>query len=596
MSATIHLHLRAARDRVIDLLGLGETHPLQDPEIDNTRLMVPFEQTARIPIDPGQSDAEYALYSRDEALIADTDAARGTGATTFLETPPIVEDVTYKIRARKLYSERQRAAFLHRTATVKVGLDASLEARILAPPIDPLIENPADTLPRIIDDSQSVEVEIDDAQEGVDYRLVDTRGSEEIVLSTPDVGGLGPGQVTRLPSVPLTEDTEIRIRATKTFDPAEKRETQTALLDIVLPLAVRADRTAGVSALPLVIGFGAGAAITVAGSRESTAYRLFHRPLADADFVYGDAGDEVLKVAVEGQPDVQVPPPPDLGQDPEGYRALGEWQTGNGGDLRLPIEALADDTLLIVQAAKAHWRPWTSVVQLAQAALILVEPDPAVDLALAIPVAAASMSGRLTVRGGRPGVFYTFRRGATGDEREPPAYFHQLDASNPVENKGLGLLRIEGDLAVTRDPRPEALPPEVPLAELRPPAPQLEIGSISTLDIELHVRAMKARTRVAVPLGRVAAVPAPPVIRFEAAVVAAGTPARILVVASVVGERYEPFLDGVSVEQGRHGNGEDLVFLTDPVSRTTTFEVHVARPGDPGLAVTRIVRLTVKVE
>jgi len=198
----------------------------------------------------------------------------------------------------------------------------------------------------------------------------------------------------------------------------------------------------------------------------------------------------------------------------------------------------------------------------------------------------------VTASGGRPGVFYTLRRGATGADRLPPAYFHQLDASNPVDNKGVGLLRIEGDFALARDPE---TPPQGPLAEARPPAPLLEIGSITTLDVELHVRAMKARTRVTVPLERFAAVPKPPEIRFEVDPVAAGTVARILVVASVVGDRYEPFLDGVSVKQGRLGNGDDLVFLTDPVNETTTFEVRITRPDDPGLPVTRILRLTVNV-
>ncbi len=75
----------------------------------------------------------------------------------------------------------------------------------------------------------------------------------------------------------------------------------------------------------------------------------------------------------------------------------------------------------------------------------------------------------------------------------------------------------------------------------------------------------------------------------------AGTRARILVPDSVVGERYQPFLDGVAVRQAKNGNGGELVFRTDPIEADTTFEVRVPRPGDPGIPVTRAVALTASV-
>jgi hypothetical protein len=591
--ATTHHHVRAARDRVIDLLGLGETYPLQDPEIRDEKLTVPVEETAKIPIAPGQSDAEFGLYSRDEKPVDGAVAVRGTGGVTLLETPPIIEDVTYKVLARKLDSQRQ--AWLHETPTIKVGLDASLGARILSSLLDPRIENPGDALPRITDYRQPVEVEVDDGQEGVDYQLVEVRDAGEVELSASDVGGLGPDKSIVLQSLPLAEDTRIRIRATKTFDQADERDPQSTLLDIVLPLAVRADRGAEVTAGAPVIPFGASTPVTIAGSQESAEYRLWGRTLADADFVYGDAGSDLLRVAVEGQPDVQVLPPPDLGGVPEGYRALGEWQPGNGSDLHFDVGPLEEDTVVIAQARKTHWDDGTSLVQLAQAAVALVEPDPTVELALEVPVTARTMKEQVSVAGGDPGVFYILRRGATGADREPPAYFHQLDPAHPDQNKGVGLLRIEGDFVLARDPGPQGQPPEGVPPDARPPTPLLDFGR-GSLDLELHVRAMKARTRVAAELSRAATVIAPPEIRLEEETVDAGSPARILVIASRPGDFYQPFLDGVAIKRGLHGNGDSLVFVTGPVTTETTFEVYITRRDDPGLAVTRIVSLTLKVQ
>ncbi|MEM8964328.1 MAG: hypothetical protein AAGD38_22775, partial [Acidobacteriota bacterium] len=587
-----HHHVRATRDRVIDLLGVGQTHPLQDPEVGD--LKVPFGQTAKILIVPGQSDVNYELRESDDLSVPAFADAEGTGATTVLETPPITEDVTYSILAYKR-DDPGRSAWLHQTATVRVGLDTSLSARIDARPLDPSHSNPADTAPRIVDFGTSVDVEIDDAQEGVDYRLVEERDGGEIELSIADVGGLGPDTRIVLRSRPMVEDTSIRIRATRAFDAADGGATASELLEIELPLAVRAHLAAEVTAVSSVIPLGASTMIAVADTQTNAEYRLWGRTLADSDFVYGDPDGDVLEISVDGEPDVMVPPPPsDLGVIPRGYVSLGDWRPGDGGELRLDTMRLDDDTLVIVQARKTHWDVGESLVQLARAAVVLTEPDATVALALTVPVTPRTMSGRIGVTGGVPGVFYTLRRGATGADREPPAYFHQLDPADPEENKGVGLLRIEGDFALAREPRPEGKVPTGVPPFVRPPEPLLEFGG-NALDLEIHIRAMKARTRVSVELSRVATIAEPPDIRFEEEVVNTGTPARILVLASRVGERYEPFLDGVSVKRARHGNGEDLVFVTEPVVTDTTFEVHIDRPGDLGLPVTRIFQLTVTV-
>ena len=589
-----HVQVRAARDRLIDLLGFGQTHPLQDLSVRDEKLKVPFGDPAKVPIDASQADVRYQLRDKDatedEETVPCDGGQPGTGGTLELTTPPIDEDVTFKIFACKPHSGRW--AWLDQTATVKVGLDTALAARILhAPLLDPRIEDPVDTDPRIVDFGTSVTVQVDDAQEGVDYRLVRILADEsQETVSVEDVLGLGPDQVIELTTRPMNADLEIRISAIKTFDPALGLPPEEAILDIALPLAVRADTSLTVAIEPAPIRtFGADATTVIAATQPSASYQLYLRTLSDRDFVYIDPGAETLEVPVAGEPTVHVTPPQLLGDGtPAGFAAHGEPQQGDGGELRLTTPALADDSVVIVRANKVHAAGGESSVWLAQAVVALVEPDPDRNLALELPVAASTTTGRVLVTGGQPGVFYHFRRGQTGAERDPPAYFHQLDADDPEQNKGIDQLRIAGDFVLVRDPLPGTI------SDGRPPPPLLELGSLP-LDIALHLRAVKARTRVSVPLNRTAEIPTPPDIHFEEEVIEPGNEARMLVIASRVGEKYQPFLAGEPLKLARHGNGGDLVFLTGPLDQDTTFDMHVMRPEGPGLSVTRVFRLTVRV-
>ena len=148
-STRSRIQVRGSRDRLIDLLGLGLTYPLQDPEVDDSKLKVPYEDVAHVPVDPGQEDVEFVLHTRNETSVEGAESVPGTGELTLLKTPPITEGVTYKIYAKKI--ESGLATHLHETAKVVVGLDVILNARIHAPLLEPEAENPVDTAPRIID-------------------------------------------------------------------------------------------------------------------------------------------------------------------------------------------------------------------------------------------------------------------------------------------------------------------------------------------------------------------------------------------------------------------------------------------------------------
>src|SRR5436853_94978 len=92
------------------------------------------------------------------------------------------------------------------------------------------------------------------------------RAPTEVVLSAADVRGNL--HTITLRTGPIYEDVDIRIRATKTFDPSEHRATQTALLDAVLPLRVRANTALAVALAPTPIGgFGQPATVKIANTQ-----------------------------------------------------------------------------------------------------------------------------------------------------------------------------------------------------------------------------------------------------------------------------------------------------------------------------------------
>ena len=262
--------------------------------------------------------------------------------------------------------------------------------------------------------------------------------------------------------------------------------------------------------------------------------------------------------------------------------------------LNLTVPAVIEDCLVIVEARKLHGPDNTpSSVQLQQAALVLAQPNPNPALALEASVQGNALPGPLMVSGGDPGVFYYFRIGNTGSEIVPPAYFHKVDASDATVNKGIGQLRLGVDFVLEREP---ATANSTELSKTPPEPPMLDLGS-QPLGISLFVRAMKARTRISVPVTQSAQIPAPPVIKLDEDSVASGTAVNIIVVASVKGESYQAFLpDGTPLNSPQDGNGSDLTFATPPLIANTTFLVRVRQPAAAGIPVTRTVTLTATIK
>ncbi|MGR9052231.1 MAG: hypothetical protein ACU84J_06240, partial [Gammaproteobacteria bacterium] len=263
--------VRAARDNLIDLLGFGLTYPLTDAGIAGGKIIVPFETEAKIAIECSQKNVVYQLRGKDgEILAGGPFEIQGDGEQVLLTSAPILDNTTFTVHARKSHHPDRYTAFLEGEAVIEVGLDLTLPARIVeAELLEPTEGAVADDAPRLVFYGNSVEIAVDESQEGVDYHplYVKPDGTEAALLppGTPPTRG-NRGQIV-LVTVALHDDIDIRIRATKVFE-SSNRQNQSDLLTIVLPLKVRADTAA---ALTLrsgpIVAYRAAATVAAATSQ-----------------------------------------------------------------------------------------------------------------------------------------------------------------------------------------------------------------------------------------------------------------------------------------------------------------------------------------
>ena len=602
MNTPMHdVPVRSARDRIIDLLGIGDTYPLTDLNVVADQLKVAFGGTAKIPIEDAQSGVTYRLCDPQGQSLGDKFKADGNDETLVIETPKVLEDVTYRIQAAKKPPPgsalpAQASRFLDESAPVKVGIDTQLMIEILnAPPLDPANPNPRPFDPRIVPYGATVGVLVNKSQEGVQYSLILGGRDVEDVLT----GNLGP---IVLSTGPMVEDIMIQVRATKNYAASENKSPETTPLDGKLYLKVMANPALAVSVGPSpILDYNQDATIKIANTQPGAKYRAYVRTLPDIDFVHDETADpNIVTVAVAGKPDVQVQKPAQSGvwRTPDGYAPVGDGPAqGTGGDLKLSVKTLTDDAMVIVQAVKEH-RVDTespasaimdSAIGLQQAAAVLVHPDPARALRLRVPVIGAQTGDTMQVSNGQSGVFYYFRPASATAEFPLPAYFHKRDDRDNTQNKGVGQLGIEIDFVIATDPdrglaaNPATVFPRPPLLGITPVATG---GSLSS-------RAVKAQTGVEATMAQGALIAAVPAIRADQAVIDYGGSAKILIPASDPQDRYQVMLKGAPVKPAVTGDGSALTVVTDAVSADAIFEVLVTRPADKGMQVERVVQVPV---
>lgn len=547
-----HLYLRDRRDRLIDLLGLGETMPLRDLPVAVERLVVPKDTEAGIPIGASQRDCTYALWERSSESLAmrtvdgQTVAADepGTGDEILLMSPPVTQDVGYRIRSTRQTTGRW--VYLHDLAEIKVGFNAELNARVLSgtwldPDAD--VHEPQD--PRVVDYGTEAEVEVQYSQNGVSYRLVQIVDGVQQTVSQSDV--VGNFRTVILRTVPLHDDTELRIRVARTVygqgdgqnDGQNDGQVEETLLDARLPVVVAPDTDIAVSVQGThIIDYQTEAVIDLADTQPAVEYRLHARTLAAYDFypefpVAGQTAEATVQVAGESDErfTVRRPAHTSAWTAVADYAERGSPASGTGAQLLMPAGTFAEDTIVRVEARKTYTLASGKVVTVQrpvrQVAVVLVRPDTAPALRFQVVTRDGASTGALRMVGGQPGVRYHLSASAGGAEVTRPGYFYER-YDQPEVNVGIGLLAIGRDMIVARNPWTELVTPELrgieemaievdfavsnqpsgfdglSAAQRAASAPELPIVATETLTAgtALHVRAVKPRTALWANLGQ----------------------------------------------------------------------------------------------
>ena len=609
---SLQLACRDARDRVIELLGLGLPWPLRDVPLPQP-LVVASGLPAIIDLGFSQRGVRYELWDAASPLVA----AQGTGQPLQLTTPGIREDTIYRVRAIKDPAgppgARERATWLRGEIRVIEGIDTSLvpEFRDL-PRVDP--QAPPQCSACLCNHGVTVTVDLPASQDGIAYDLItadpDLRNSRDLAKlsqrprqSTARV--LGNGGLVSLQFPTKGEDLDLLVRATRITE--TDGASPVAVLSTVLCLRVRPDPAVPVTLADPVRPYAWLSRLQVGStalkSQSGVTYQLWRRRIRDGEFVT----DPVQPPPAAAEPSVVVPGEgrpirvarPAATADPTALAAMGfspvqATQVGNGEILVFDIWPSSPsrpsdcDTTLVVLASKQHRlgpldgsdpRTGSSGVQLTQAGVQLVRPDPTVSIALVRWQQEAS-GGLWRMVGGEPGVFYSVSRGGAALGRE--VYVHQTDDRDSSVAKGVGQLRLDVDLAIAADPGPGA-PPSGGVT----PAALLDLGlAAGDLAAPLQVRARRAMTGLQADLN------APPLlVRVEPAILTRGMPASIQFIGRA-GETYALQLGDNPVGSPQAGAAAELTFRTGPLATTTTFQpVITPQAGDA-----RRLPVTVRVE
>lgn len=590
MSESKHLQQRDSRDRVIDILGIGETSPLRDVLVSD-ELKVRFQRSAKITITPGQLGVHYELRDhngdgpqdrRDSPLERDEDGklvpVAGVGDGTMLElvTPAILEDRTFTIHAAKLHPQDDgtvsvREVFLRQSVHIKVGLDVDLVSRLrIAGDVLPLFANQVgDADPRITMYGSTATVEVVGAQDGVDYDLISIDANDKwISRSGPAVRGMGDGVTISIVSTAMTEDIELRVRATKKYTVAENREVEVDLLTARLNLKVRANPDVVVSSPDgAVFDHASAPVLRIDGTQASASYQLYARPIHDREFTAAMV--------------VTRPPWTSVWTEQDGFVPVGPTVAGNGASIDIKLDTRLADTVVLVRASKLHLAasPATSAVQLKNAVNIFLRPDPAPALELRVNLSGTNTTGIIELIGGQRGVLYFLRAAQDGPDLGLPAYVHQRDEDTPGKWKGVGQMRVEADLVVSDERGGEA----PPFTYTQP----LPVGTT------IFIRAVKAQSQLATPLLHTATIQPVPEITYVQAGVDAGASAKIRVQPSDSKDRYQLTLAGTPVRAAQGGNGGELILTSDPVAQDVVFTVEAIPLHDPDIGVRRVVPVSV---
>ncbi len=417
---------RAARDRLIDLIGLGSPYPLRDL-IVNYPPVVAQNVSADVTIVGGQTGVSYELRDEDGnplanvPLIAPVKVSDDSSQDVILTTPPVTKDISYTILATRAADASGKAlptpleSYLSQTVSIKMGINAHLLPRFV--PIPQKDQTLNSDVEIVINYGDPIWVFFDDGpltQAGISYQLVLVADQKETILSNPVEGN--PAKPIQLASSEgFNEDTQLRIKAYRTTD-----STVWAYLDATLSVKVRPNPSVAVSANPAILDYGKPVTVTLADTQASVDYQLFTRQLVPADYgspVTADPGTVVARIT-----------------NRDGLALAGSFADA-AGQQSFTIASVAEDTLLVVVATK---KDNGETLTLTQAVVVLVRPNPAPVVGVLQSPVDANAIGAVTVNGTQKGVSYQLL--LAGNTINPPGYHY--------EDRGVGTSRIQIDFIV----------------------------------------------------------------------------------------------------------------------------------------------------
>ena len=426
----IHLKLRDARDRMIQVLNIGLPYPLRDVKLNYVEIIA-YNTPATIEIQGGQAGVRYQLCDEDgNAVIQDGqgfEAVSQPDGSITLTTPLIQKDITFTVLAtRETEDHKTRLeAYLNQVVSIKAGIDTKLPVRF-----DPAAGQVVNGQQIAIDYAAKATVIVSKSQEGISYKLVTGPVDNPISLSDPIKGNKG--DISLVPNDPFMEDTPISVLAYRTTN-----WRVSGLLDTGLTVLVRPNPALVVNVEKSILDYGGATVLTLLSPQSSAEYRLFKRDIALSEYL-PDATPGSLIVQTDEGRSISVKIPDKITD----WNTLGGFTDGglfkdSNGQLSVSSGGLLEDTLLIVQATKIENR---EQLQLDQIVAILVRPNTAPVVSVESAEVESGAEGVVKVSGTQKGVHYQLRLNADNTPVNPPGYH--------ITDRGLGTERLEVDVVL----------------------------------------------------------------------------------------------------------------------------------------------------
>ena len=446
-----NLKARDARDRMINILGIGIPYPLRDLALKYPP-MVSLDQQAEINILGGQTGVRYQVCDEDGNPIFDEDGSpfevlpeAGLGADgVVLRTPKIVKDITFTILACRQVKAPAIGleTYLNQTVSIKAGIDTTLQVEFRP------AEHQISTDHQItINYGDTVKVAIEASQEGIFYTLV--RHSGDGTLSADQKGDKSE---IHLKSSELTEDTRIKVKACRTLDP-----NTCEYLDTPLSVNVRPNPKVAVGVQASIIDYKAKARLSLANPQSSAEYQLYQRELVLSEYVSQETQGRLEIQTDEGHSVFLITPEKISNwEDPSGFILAGIFKK-RSEKLSITTGSLSEDMLFIVQATKNENKENRESLQLDQAVVVLVRPDTAPAVKAQQPLIDSNTFGMVTISKAQKGVEYQLRLDQNNKPVNPPGF--------PYEDRGVETTRLEVDFVVEAPGDPLVLLPTGRLAK-----------------------------------------------------------------------------------------------------------------------------------